>query len=70
MTAFQNQPGRAKRAEKIETPCIDICRIDPERRLCRGCGRTMDEIAGWVQFTPQQRADIMAVLPDRLKGKA
>lgn len=56
-------------AEPVETPCINICRIDPSSRLCRGCGRSIDEIAGWIDLTATQRAQIMAELPARLGGK-
>ena len=35
-----------KRAE-IDSPCIKICVIQPETRLCTGCLRTIDEISAW-----------------------
>ncbi len=50
----------------IETPCILVCTVDPTSRLCVGCGRTLDEIAGWIGFSTEQRAQIMAQLPTRL----
>lgn len=49
----------------IETPCVKICTLDPKTRLCRGCGRTIDEIAGWSRFTPAERERILALLPGR-----
>jgi len=30
-----------------ESPCIDVCKIDPESRLCIGCKRTIEEISSW-----------------------
>lgn len=53
-----------KRAE-IESPCVKLCSIHPETRLCLGCARSMDEIAGWGRMDPQERARIMAELPGR-----
>jgi predicted Fe-S protein YdhL (DUF1289 family) len=50
----------------LETPCVNICLLDTESGLCAGCGRTTDEIARWVEMTPNQRRAIMAVLPERL----
>jgi hypothetical protein len=50
----------------IDTPCIDICEIDALSGLCKGCGRTIDEIAGWSQLSPEERRGIMATLPARL----
>ncbi len=49
----------------IETPCVKICTLDPKTRLCRGCGRTIDEIAGWARFTSAERERILGLLPGR-----
>lgn len=32
-----------------------------------GCGRSGNEIARWVEMTPEQRRTIMAILPERLE---
>jgi uncharacterized protein len=50
----------------IATPCNKVCAIDPAFGLCIGCGRTAAEIAGWIGFTAEERATIMAGLPRRL----
>ena len=50
----------------IKTPCVRLCELAPNRGPCLGCGRTLDEIAGWRSFTAQQRDVIMAELPARL----
>lgn len=34
---------------------------------CFGCGRTREEIAAWIDMTPEQRRMIMAGLPARLE---
>ena len=34
---------------------------------CFGCGRTRDEIAGWMNFSDKERADIMSGLEARLE---
>jgi hypothetical protein len=53
-----------KRAE-IDSPCIKICVIQPETRLCTGCLRTIDEISAWSRMTPEARAEVVAELPGR-----
>ena len=53
-----------KRAE-IDSPCIKICVIQPETRLCTGCLRTIDEISAWSRMTPDARMQVMAELPTR-----
>lgn len=50
----------------IETPCVKICTLDAERRLCLGCGRTVDEIAQWAGLSAAERRRIMDALPERL----
>jgi hypothetical protein len=40
--------------------------VHPALGLCIGCGRSLDEIARWVDLTPAERARIMAQLPSRL----
>ena len=50
----------------IESPCILICSMDMTTGYCFGCGRTRDEIGGWIAMTTDQRRTVMATLPDRL----
>jgi predicted Fe-S protein YdhL (DUF1289 family) len=51
-----------------ESPCIDICVMDPETGLCEGCARTLDEIAEWSSYTPAERRRIIAELGQRTAG--
>ncbi len=50
----------------IETPCVKVCVVDPETQFCIGCGRTRDEIAGWIAMPPATRHHIIETLPDRM----
>ncbi|ASM71841.1 MULTISPECIES: DUF1289 domain-containing protein [Roseobacteraceae] len=50
---------------EIESPCVRICVVHPETRLCTGCARSIDEIGRWSRMTAEERAAIMAELPDR-----
>ena len=51
--------------DEIESPCIKVCVVHPEARLCTGCLRSIDEIAGWSRMAPDERTRIMAELPGR-----
>ena len=51
----------------IESPCILVCSIDMKTGYCFGCGRTRDEISGWIGMTPEKRHEVMAILPARLE---
>ncbi|MET0598884.1 MAG: DUF1289 domain-containing protein [Mesorhizobium sp.] len=50
----------------IESPCILVCSIDLKTGFCFGCGRTRDEIAGWLDMTAAERHVVLATLPQRL----
>jgi predicted Fe-S protein YdhL (DUF1289 family) len=42
--------------------------MDPQRGLCLGCARTLDEIARWGSMTDAERARVIAELPQRGSG--
>ena len=50
----------------IETPCRNVCVLDAASGLCRGCARSLDEIARWMAYSPAERSCILAELPQRL----
>ena len=50
----------------IESPCKLICEMDLLSELCKGCGRTREEIARWTLYTNAQRREIMDGLEARL----
>ena len=49
----------------VESPCRQVCGLDPTRSFCRTCRRTLGEIAGWGAMSDGDRAAVMATLPDR-----
>lgn len=51
----------------MESPCILVCSIDDKTGYCFGCGRTRDEIAGWIEMTDAERRNVMTLLPARLE---
>jgi uncharacterized protein len=51
----------------IESPCIKVCVVHPVQKLCIGCGRSLDEIARWIDLDATERKRIMALLPFRLE---
>ncbi|WP_240636098.1 DUF1289 domain-containing protein [Caldimonas tepidiphila] len=40
-----------------KNPCIGVCK-DDKREICKGCGRTRDEIGRWKSLSPEARHDI------------
>ncbi len=51
--------------DEIESPCIKLCVIHPEARLCVGCLRSIDEITMWSRMSVETRRSVMAELPAR-----
>ncbi|MCW8844022.1 MAG: DUF1289 domain-containing protein [Rhodobacteraceae bacterium] len=51
--------------DEIESPCVKLCVIHPEERICTGCLRSIEEITGWARKTPDERRAIMQDLPSR-----
>ncbi|HBA00311.1 DUF1289 domain-containing protein [Halomonas meridiana] len=40
------------------SPCIHVCQIVPSTQMCKGCGRTLDEIACWGSMTEAEKAPV------------
>jgi hypothetical protein len=51
--------------DEIASPCVKLCVVHPEARLCVGCLRTIDEITEWSRMTHEARDTVMAELPSR-----
>ncbi|KAA2312721.1 DUF1289 domain-containing protein [Pseudooceanicola sediminis] len=56
--------------DEVSSPCINVCIIHPEARLCTGCLRSIDEIASWSGMTQDERRAVMSQLPSRGPLKA
>ena len=54
----------------MKSPCVNVCVMDPRRGLCRGCYRTLDEIARWAGMTDAERDHILLLLEGRKKKEA
>ena len=47
------------------SPCIDICTIDPESGLCIGCSRTPEEISDWSISNNEVKKQILIKIKKR-----
>ncbi|HEX3499322.1 MAG TPA: DUF1289 domain-containing protein [Stellaceae bacterium] len=47
------------------SPCIGVCIIDPASGFCLGCARTIPEIAGWLDFSPEKKRRLLETLAER-----
>lgn len=53
------------RSNRPDSPCINVCAMDPVTGLCAGCFRTIEEIANWLSYSEVQRAEVYCKLSDR-----
>jgi len=49
----------------VKSPCLKVCLMNPDTELCRGCFRTLDEIARWASMTDEEREKILLLLEER-----
>jgi len=59
-----NEDFLSPSVDSIESPCVDICELDSDF-VCIGCGRTIDEVLKWPEYTDEQKK---AVLDRIFKG--
>jgi len=52
-------------AEEVASPCINVCKMNPDSGLCEGCLRTLDEIAAWSSMSAAEKRAVLAQLPAR-----
>ena len=41
-----------------DTPCIAICSTSQGDDMCKGCGRTFDEVQFWPEMTPGEKRSV------------
>jgi len=49
----------------MRSPCVSICEMVAASGLCRGCKRTLNEIARWSTMSEAERDQVLAALPAR-----
>jgi len=55
----------AAQGADVGSPCINVCKMNPETELCEGCFRTLDEIAAWSGMSSEERRVVLTRLPAR-----
>ncbi|AXK40682.1 DUF1289 domain-containing protein [Crenobacter cavernae] len=52
-------------AEQRDSPCVALCTTALGDPVCRGCGRTFDEVAHWTLLDADQKRDVWQRLDAR-----
>ena len=55
----------AEEDQPVASPCINVCRMTPDRSHCQGCFRTIDEIRAWSKAESEERQQIWGQLLQR-----
>ncbi len=50
---------------ELVSPCVGVCTLDPDSGYCRGCWRTVDEIASWPGQVDDEKVVVLRRLQDR-----
>jgi predicted Fe-S protein YdhL (DUF1289 family) len=58
-------PFNPANLDDVPSPCVEVCRMDARTGYCEGCLRTIDEIAGWSQFSADEKRGVLAQLDVR-----
>jgi predicted Fe-S protein YdhL (DUF1289 family) len=53
----------------VRSPCTGLCTIDQASGRCRGCRRTLDEIAAWPTLDEAGKRAVLARLARRSDGE-
>jgi uncharacterized protein len=51
--------------DTVPSPCINVCRMNPQTGWCEGCCRTIGEIAQWSSATNDVKRAIWAEIRRR-----
>ena len=45
-----------------DSPCAGYCSTSHGDEVCKGCGRTFDEVLNWIIYTDEEKAAVWARL--------
>lgn len=52
------------------SPCIGVCSTVLGDEICRGCGRSFEEVLNWHQFSDEQKRTINRRLTEQAQRAA
>jgi predicted Fe-S protein YdhL (DUF1289 family) len=53
----------------VASPCNKVCVIDEQSGYCRGCQRTLDEIARWGGMSEAEQRAVLEALAARREAQ-
>ena len=68
--SLKTQPSSSLPATRVKSPCVRICYYDHDKDFCTGCGRTLDELSYWNDYTNQEKKEILEKCKKRLDDQS
>lgn len=53
------------RGVEVPSPCISVCEMDARTGLCKGCARTLEEIATWSVLDSDEKRAVLTLIEAR-----
>ncbi|MFK7741667.1 MAG: DUF1289 domain-containing protein [Planctomycetota bacterium] len=57
------------RPSTVPSPCVAICELDAEGRVCQACRRTVAEITGWAVADDDSKRAVLARIAAERKSQ-
>lgn len=54
--------GTRRNSLRPDSPCAGYCSTSHGDEVCKGCGRTWDEVLNWIIYTDEEKAAVWARL--------
>lgn len=51
----------------VTSPCVGVCTVDPESKMCIGCLRTLKEIGSWRLMSLEEKREVLVNCRERAK---
>ncbi|CAL61125.1 DUF1289 domain-containing protein [Herminiimonas sp. NPDC097707] len=62
MSNTDNFPKQGRDVLRPDSPCAGYCSTSHGDEICKGCGRTFDEVINWIIYDDAEKAAIWARL--------
>jgi predicted Fe-S protein YdhL (DUF1289 family) len=56
-------------SENLPSPCMSVCKMDPDKDWCMGCLRTLDELRVWSRLGDEGKRVIWAHVMQRARAQ-
>jgi predicted Fe-S protein YdhL (DUF1289 family) len=60
--------AKRRTGHAMPSPCVSVCEMDEASASCKGCFRTLDEIAVWSILDDAEKLAVWRVIESRQRG--